>query len=356
MTPTNSIPIFDGHNDTLLDLYHSNKGSPRSFFSQSDQGHLDLPRARKGGFGGGFFAIFTPTNGENDDDAASVDKALEISMAPAIDQAYAQQFTIALAAQLFRLEAEAEGQIKVVRTVDELTTCLDQGILATIFHIEGAEAIDPDKLDALYVLYQAGLRSLGIVWSRPNAFGCGVPFMFPHSPDIGPGLTDAGRNLVKVCNQLGILIDLSHLNEKGVWDVANLSDVPLVATHSGAYTLCNSPRNLTDKQLDAIKETGGVVGVNFHNGFLREDGQHDAETSLSEIVRHVNYMVDRMGIDHVALGSDFDGANMPQDLGDVAGLPKLMAALRDHDYDEAELRMIAHENWVRVLRQTWKSD
>jgi membrane dipeptidase len=175
MTPTNSIPIFDGHNDTLLDLYHSNKGSPRSFFSQSDQGHLDLPRARKGGFGGGFFAIFTPTNGENDDDAASVDKALEISMAPAIDQAYAQQFTIALAAQLFRLEAEAEGQIKVVRTVDELTTCLDQGILATIFHIEGAEAIDPNKLDVPYTCF---IRPGYAHWASsgagltPSAVGC----------------------------------------------------------------------------------------------------------------------------------------------------------------------------------------
>ena len=258
-------------------------------------------------------------------------------------------------ARLFRLEAEAKGEIKVVRTVDELTQCLQEGVLAIIFHIEGAEAIDTN-LDTLYVLYEAGLRSLGIVWSRPNDFGQGVPFAFPQSPDTGPGLTAAGRALVRACNQLGILIDLSHLNEKGFWDVAETSEAPLVATHSGAYTLCESARNLTDKQLDAIKETDGIVGVNFHVSFLREDGRLERETPLTEIVRHVDYLAERIGIDRVALGSDFDGATMPQELGDAAGLPKLMTALRNHGYDEAALRKIAHENWVRVLRKTWRTD
>jgi membrane dipeptidase len=240
-----------------------------------------------------------------------------------------------------------------VRTVADLTTCLNRGIFAIIFHIEGAEAIDPN-LDMLYVLYQAGLRSLGPVWSRPNIFGYGVPFSFPNSPDIGTGLTDAGRNLVQTCNQLGILIDLSHLNEKGFWDIAQLTTAPLVATHSGAHTLCASPRNLIDKQLDAVKESGGLVGVNFHVGFLRPDGKNDADTPLTEIVHHLNYMVDRMGIDCVALGSDFDGALMPQELGNVTGLPKLIAALRQHGYDDDSLRKIAYENWLRVLNQTWK--
>jgi membrane dipeptidase len=206
----------------------------------------------------------------------------------------------------------------------------------------------------LYVLYQAGLRSLGIVWSRPNIFGYGVPFQFPGSPDIGPGLTPVGHDLVRVCNQLGIMIDLSHLNEPGFWDVANLSTAPLVASHSGVHALCASPRNLTDRQLDAIKESGGLVGVNFHVGFLRADGQANADTPLAEIVRHINYMVERIGIEHVALGSDFDGARMPAELGDVAGLPKLMARFREHGYDETALRKIAFENWVRVLGQTWR--
>jgi membrane dipeptidase len=226
--------------------------------------------------------------------------------------------------------------------------------LAIIFHIEGAEAIDPN-LDTLYVLREAGLRSLGIVWSRANVFASGVPFHFPLSPDVGPGLSDAGRALVQTCNELGIMLDLSHLNEKGFWDVAHLSQAPLVATHSCAHALCPSARNLTDKQLDAVAESGGIVGINYHVGFLRTDGDSKAETSLSEIVRHLTYIADRIGIDHVALGSDFDGATMPGDLKDVAGLPKLIAALQTHGYDEAALRKIAYQNWLRVLGQTWKA-
>lgn len=359
MTPKNSIPIIDGHNDTLLRLYQAKlKGETRPFLEQSNDGHLDLPRARQGGLGGGFFALFTPAHKEPlPDNPDSLEKevreALETSMAEAIELTYAQQWTIGMVADMYRLEAEAEGEAKIVRTVAELTACLDNGALAMIFHIEGAEAIGP-QLDMLRVLYQAGLRSLGLVWSRPNIFGVGVPFQFPNSPDIGPGLTDAGRHLVRGCNELGILVDMSHLNEKGFWDVAKISTAPLVATHSNAHALCNSARNLTDKQLDAIAASGGVVGVNFHVGFLREDGANNADTPLAEIVRHVNYMVERMGIDHVALGSDFDGATMPNELGDVTGLPRLMAALRAAGYDDEALRKIAYQNWVRVLEKTWK--
>jgi membrane dipeptidase len=258
-----------------------------------------------------------------------------------------------MAAKLFEVEAASAGEFKVVRTVDELASCLQQGVVAAIMHLEGVEPIDTD-LHALHVLYQAGLRSVGIVWSRPNAFAHGVPFNFPDSPDIGPGLTEAGQALVKTCNQLGILVDLSHLNERGFWDVAELSDAPLVATHSGVHALCATPRNLTDRQLDAIGETEGIVGVNFHIGFLRADGRSDVETSLTEIVRHAAYIADRIGIDHVGLGSDFDGATMPQDLHDVAGLPKLMQALREHGFGDADLKKIAYENWLRVLRKTWQ--
>ena len=239
------------------------------------------------------------------------------------------------------------------KIVDELEQCLSDGTLAMIIHIEGIEAIDT-KLNALEVFYQAGLRSLGITWSRDNAFGHGVPFAFPSSPDTGPGLTDAGKELVRVCQQIGVMVDLSHLNEKGFWDVASISENPLVATHSGVHELCPVSRNLTDKQLDAIRDSDGIVGVNYHVGFLRADGQVNSDTSLDTIVQHLDYMVDRMGIDHVALGSDFDGATMPDELGDVAGLPKLIAALEGAGYDEAALRKIAHENWLRVLRKTWK--
>jgi len=349
MNKSPNLPIFDGHNDTLLKLGSGAGRQGRSFFERSEQGHLDLPRAREGNLGGGLFAIFVEEGNQGNGDSAAVEAM--ISHSPELG--YAQQATISAIAQLSRLETESEGQVQVVCTADQLSACLEKGILAAVLHIEGAEAIDP-QLDALLVFYQARLRSLGIVWSRPNVFGHGVPFDFPRSPDIGPGLTSAGKALVRACNELGILVDLSHLNEKGFWDVARLTDAPLVATHSGAHTLCPSARNLTDAQIDAIGENGGLIGVNFHVGFLRADGQENPETPISEIVRHIDYIVGRIGVEHVAFGSDFDGAIMPQEMGDVTGLPKLVAALRAQDYGETDLAKITHQNWLRVIRQTWK--
>lgn len=347
----NQFPIFDGHNDTLLNLYLPQRGAGRSFFAQSTTGHIDLPRAQAGGFGGGFFAVFVPADPHLDED--STDPAVLARAIRPIEADYALGFALGLTASLYRLERQSAGQLAVVRTAEELKHCLEQGVLAAVLHLEGSEPLDPD-LEALEVFYQAGLRSLGIVWSRPNAFGHGVPFDFPASPNSGPGLTEAGKRLVRACNRLGVMIDLSHLNEKGFWDVAELSDAPLVATHSNAHALCPASRNLTDRQLDAIGASGGVVGVNFHVSFLRADGQKNPDTPLTDIVRHIDYIAGRIGVGHVALGSDFDGATMPAELGDVAGLPRLLAVLRTHGYDEDTLRKITHQNWVRVLEQTWR--
>jgi membrane dipeptidase len=222
-----------------------------------------------------------------------------------------------------------------------------------VLHLEGAEAIDPD-LEALEVWYAAGLRSLGPVWSRANAFAYGVPFISPSSPDTGPGLTAAGRRLVARCAELGVLVDLSHLNEAGFWDVARAGAGPLVASHSAAHALCPTSRNLTDRQLDAIRDSGGLVGMVFACPFLRADFADDPDTPLSEIVRHVRYVADRIGVDHVALGSDFDGATIPAPLGDVAGLPRLVDALGEAGFTDNELRAIAWENWRRVLGAWWR--
>ncbi len=357
MTAKNTLPILIGHNDTLLSLYLPERGEGRTFFTRSDKGHIDLPRAREGGMAGGFFAIFVPpdplTQPVSRAEPIKTATGYEMPLASAIDQTYAQRTTIAMMANLFRLDAESTGQVKVVRGVDELTACLRDGVLAAIIHFEGAEAINSD-LDALEVFYQAGLRSLGIVWSRPNAFAHGVPFKFPHSPDTGSGLTGAGRELVRACNRLGIMLDLSHLNEQGFWDVAALSDAPLVATHSNAHALCPTTRNLTDRQLDAIKESGGIVGLNFAVTDLREDGWNDANTPINIMVRHIDYLVEHLGIDCVGLGTDFDGATIPQEIGDVTGIPRLVAALREGGYDDTALRKIAYENWIRVLNKTWK--
>ncbi len=353
--PTNPL-VFDGHNDTLLDLFPLAPATPRrTFFEQSEQGHIDLPRARAGGLGGGFFAMFIPNRfrkGHARPRRIQVDGRLEYPVPPPVEQPYALELSLHMAAGLFRLEQESAGQLKIVRSAAELERCLKGKTFAAILHAEGADFIDPG-MDALEVMAQAGLKSLGLVWSRPNLFGAGVPFTFPGSPDNGPGLTRLGMALVQRCNQLRIMVDLSHLTEKGFWDVEAQSDAPLVATHSGAHALCASPRNLTDKQLDAIGRTGGMVGVNFHKGFLRADGNEKRKTSVSEIARHAAYIAERIGDEHVGLGSDFDGAWMPEDLGDVTGLPRLMDALRAVGFSGESLKRVAHGNWVRVLRATW---
>lgn len=345
-----NFPVIDGHNDTLLSLSEDE----RSFFIESEQGHIDFPRAKRGGFGGGFFAMFTPNEGyEINPENHLTMNGYDMPLPPKINQKDALQHTNALAAKLFQLEMKSDGKLKVVRSADELSLCLNENIIATIFHIEGAEAIDTN-FDVLHVLYQAGLRSLGPVWSRPNIYGEGVPFRYPSSPDIGEGLTDAGKALVHECNQLGIMVDNTHLNEKGFWDVAHLTDAPLVATHSNAHTLCPISRNLTDKQLAAIAESNGVVGINYAVNMLRQDGGFNRDTSLDEVVRHVTYIAEKFGVDHVALGSDFDGTTVPNEMKDVTGLPKLINRLKANGFNDEELRKITHGNWVRVLGDTWK--
>lgn len=361
MTLTNPFPIFDGHNDALLQLYLPDRSGERSFFTRSERGHIDLPRAGEGGMAGGFFAIFVPhesaiqTNqSTRDADLTITATGYEVRMAPAIEQTYAQRVTSDMMALLFRLEAESQGQFVVARATDDITSAMNRGALVAVLHFEGAEAIDPE-LEALESFYAAGLRSLGITWSRLNAFGHGVPFKYPASPDTGPGLTTAGCDLVRACNRLGILLDLAHLNERGFWDVAALTAAPLVVTHTCVHAICPVARNLTDRQLDAIGESDGIVGVAFDVSMLRPDGGRDRDTPLDVLVHHIAYIAERIGIDHVALGSDFDGATMPHALADASKLPDLVAALRSHGFDDDALRKLTHENWLRVLGKTWRA-
>lgn len=353
------VPVLDGHNDTLTQIRNAPPDRKRDFLTRSALGHIDLPRAREGGFAGGFFAIFSaspdwdrtpgPLLGP---DGEPVPGGRAVRPPPRLVRRSALAYTLATMSDLFRLEARSEGAVRVARTAAEVRRCMDDGVIAAILHIEGAESIDT-RLEALDVFYAAGLRSIGPVWSRPNAFAQGVPFDFPRGPDTGPGLTAAGKRLVRACNRLGVLVDLSHLNEAGFWDVARVSHAPLVATHSNAHALCPSPRNLTDRQLEAIRDSGGIVGINFHKGFLRADGESDRRTSMTEIVRHARYVADRIGVEHVGLGSDFDGAQMPDDLHDVARLPALVDALLADGFGEDEVRAVAHGNWLRVLEETW---
>ncbi len=277
-------------------------------------------------------------------------RTYDLPLPPPVSAADAVQTVMAEASILFRLEEL--DVLRVCRTVKDIETCLKDDKLAAVFHIEGAEAIDPD-FHSLDVLYRAGLRSLGPVWSRPTIFAEGVPSRFPGSPDIGEGLTDHGIRLIEKCNALGVMIDLSHLNEAGFWDVARLSKHPLVATHSNVHAICPHPRNLTDKQLGAIAESDGMVGLNFAVAFLREDGRMRSDVPIEQMLRHLDHLIAILGESRVGFGSDFDGAMIPAAIKDAAGLTKLREAMRQHGYDDGLMRKLCHGNWLRVLEKTW---
>ncbi len=351
--------VFDGHNDALLALYQPKPGQERSFFELSEFGDIDLPRAKQGGLSGGLFAIFTPPPLDAPERAPMygvtfTDDGYITALPNPLDQGYAQNFTDKVIDYAYQLEAESNRQVKVVHTYDTLEKCFEQGILALVLHLEGAEAIKPD-LSNLEDYYVDGVRSIGMVWSRPNEFGNGVPFTFPSSPDTGEGLTEAGKALVRECNRLGILVDLAHLNERGFWDAAEMTDAPLVVSHTAVHAITPFSRNLTDAQIDAVGASGGLIGMNFEAMATHPQGSIEENVPLTQITAHIDYIVNRIGIDHVAFGSDWDGADPPIDLSDVSKLPNLLQTLREGGYDEAALEKIAYGNWLRVLRNTWKA-
>ncbi|WP_172299236.1 dipeptidase [Pseudoruegeria sp. HB172150] len=343
-------PVFDGHNDLVLRLIRG-MVSAEDVVGGLEDGHIDLPRARKGGFGGGFFAIFVPSPADKSVRYEEMQKPqYDLPLPDMVPHDEALNVTLSGFEALEALETA--GAIIICRTAAELETALKGDLMAAVMHIEGAEAISPD-LSELEKFHARGLRSLGPVWSRPTIFGHGVPFRYPSDPDTGDGLTDAGKDLVRECNRLKIMIDLSHLNGKGVDDVAKISDAPLVATHSNAWTVCPHARNLTDRQLQMIADSDGMVGLNFASAFLRPDGKMEDDFGLDVMLRHIDHLIKILGEDRVGLGSDFDGALVPKPIGDCAGLPNLRAALAEHGVNDALMTKLTHGNWLRVLRKTW---
>ena len=348
------IPVFDGHNDLLYRLNAAPDRREAIWDGTEGAGQMDLPRMRAGGFAGGFFAVYIPSPHAFDapDFLSQMDNPpYDFPLDDLIGHAVAQPVALAQIGHLKWLERS--GALTICTTTAQIRSAMAAGTIAAILHFEGAEAIDP-SLDALHSFHAAGLRSLGPVWSRPTIFGHGVPFRFPSTGDTGPGLTDAGKRLVRDCNALGIMLDLSHLNEAGFNDVAALSDAPLVATHSNAHAICPSSRNLTDQQLGQISDSGGMVGLNFATCFLRPDGRESPDMTLEPMLRHLDHLIGALGEDHVGFGSDFDGATMPKEIKDVGGLPVLLAALKAHGYSDALLHKLAHQNWLALLDRTWR--
>ncbi|MEM6824958.1 MAG: dipeptidase [Pseudomonadota bacterium] len=341
----NTTAVFDGHNDALSRLW---RGGPKAIegFRRGGDGHIDLERAAKGGFVGGFFALFV--SGETRFDMGLLrHPPYNVPLPPAVSRTCARAVVDAQIDIMHELVAR--GDLLLCRTAGEIEAAIDDQRIAALMHLEGCEAIGPE-LEGLDELFEAGVRSLGPVWSRPTIFAHGVPFRFPSDGDVGSGLTEAGRRLVDGAAARGMIVDTSHLNMAGFYEIAERG-LPMVATHSNAHAVSPHSRNVTDAQLRVIGETGGVVGLNFATAMLRPDGSMQPKGAFEWMLRHLDHMMALAGEDHVALGSDFDGAIMPAEIGSVAGLGALQEAMHRAGYGSHLIGKICHGNWLAAIRR-----
>ena len=309
--------VIDGHCDSIGDQLERK----RWLGDRSNDGHVDLPRLREGGIDVQFFACYVPTPYQRH---GATTHALE-----RLDQ-------------LHLLAERLPDQFVLARTTDDILRAKAAGKVAGIAGLEGAEALDA-SIGVLRQFHRLGLRNLGLAWNHRNAACDGVA----ESRTNG-GLTEFGVKVVEECNQLGILLDVSHLSSAGLTDVLAVSQQPIIASHSNARALCDHPRNLTDAQMAAIAAKGGVIGVTFVDSFLNRANPQDA--SLDDIVANIEYMLGVVGPEHVALGSDFDGWTMAREIKDASCYPLITQKLVERGHDAKVIRLILGENLFRVMR------
>ncbi len=285
------MKIVDLHCDTISLL----KDTGGSLFH--NQGQYDLERAQTAGMYLQFFAMFTR---------------------PAEPNIALRQIIMQI--ETFHRQLEEHSQLLYnLKSYQDLYAPDRQNKLAAVLHLEGAECLGND-LDILNFLYRAGLRSIGLTWNYRNQFADGV-----SEGEAGGGLSKIGRKLVAEMEQIGILLDLAHVSVKSFYDALSYYKKPVLVSHSNAYSLCKSRRNLNDEQLRALHEHGGLVGITQVADFVHED-----KASIETMLDHMVYIAELIGVECVALGSDFDGAdNMV--IKDVSGyhyLPELMQQTR----------------------------
>ena len=309
--------VFDAHCDTLGDAI-ATPPRRRDLTQRSSKGHLDLPRMREGGVNAQIFACFP---GADRLKACPTNAAL-------------QRLEV-----LYDIMERAPGQITLVQTRDDLAALSPDGPIGAILGLEGVEALAGD-MHLLHTFHRLGVRNIGLTWNPRNAAADGV--------DAGSnfGLTSFGRNLVAACNELGIMVDVSHLNAAGLADVLDVSRSPIIASHSNANAVSPHRRNLNDEQIRAIAEKGGVIGATFVSHFLNADYQ---KASLADLLDHIDHLVQAAGVDHVGIGSDFDGCLPPQELDSGEKYPAVTDGLVSRGYAPDDIRKILGENFRRVF-------
>ena len=310
--------VFDGHCDTILEVMTHK----RTLEKKSTTGHLDIPRMKEGGINIQFFAVFI-------EDIYKPDRSLKR--------------TLQLIDCFYREIENNQDDISLVTNYNQIKKVNRAGKIAAILSIEGGEALEGD-LGVLRVLYRLGVRLLTLTWNQRNQIADGI-----GESRTGSGLTEFGIKVIDKMNDLGMLIDVSHLSETGFWDVIKRSKAPIVASHSNCYALCPHLRNLKDEQIKALADKGGVIGITFVPNFLTQEKR---KTTVEDVVKHIDYLVEKAGIDCVGLGSDFDGTDgLPLGLEGVDKIPNITEGLLDRGYKEREIEKILGGNFLRVFKE-----
>jgi len=301
--------VVDAHNDTII----THKRLGMSLNSRTDKTQVDFPRLREAKVDVSFFAV-------------------DVTIA------FKNYLTYALDAfGFFERELEQAGdEMSIVTTKRSLSEAIKDGKLGVVLAIENSDAVE-GSLNVLRMLFKLGVRSIGLTHNPRSLAADGV-----GESRTGGGLTTFGVQLIEEMNRLGIIVDLAHISEKGFWDALEVSRKPVIVSHGNCKALCNHRRNLTDEQLRGLASKGGVIGVTFVPAFIDEKAP-----SLSRLLDHIDHIVEVAGIDHVGLGSDFDGGGTL--LRDVTELPKITRGLLERGYEEGEVRKILGENFQRVL-------
>ncbi|MGB2782684.1 MAG: dipeptidase [Atribacterota bacterium] len=310
--------VFDGHCDTILEIMNHKK----SLGSRTPTGHLDIPRMKEGGVNVQFFAVFI-------EDIYKPDRSLKR--------------TLQLIDCFYREMEKNQDEISLVTNYNQINEANSAGKIAAILSVEGGEALEGD-LGVLRILYKLGVRLLTLTWNQRNQIADGI-----GESRTGSGLTEFGLKVIEEMNDLRMFIDVSHLSETGFWDVIKRSKAPIIASHSNCYALCPHPRNLKDEQIKALADKGGVIGITFVPNFLTQEKR---KTTVKDVVRHIDYLVEKVGIDFVGLGSDFDGTDvLPLGLESVDKIPNITEELLNRGYKEREIEKILGDNILRAFKK-----
>lgn len=326
------MKFIDLHCDTLMAAYLKGKKDLCDF----PDAMLDVPRMKRGGAMAQFFAIFMlPPGAEkwfDRTDPIDDDEYIETSLA------------------IFQgTMAACPNDIAPAYNAADVAKNDAAGKMSGLLTFEDGRMID-GKLENLDKYYQKGIRLISLTWNNENCFGA------PNSADaaiMGKGLTDFGKEAVLYMNELGIMVDVSHLSDGGFWDVAEVSQKPFVASHSNARDICPHTRNLTPEMIRKLAEKGGVTGLNFGPEFIHPD-KEKGKSDLDIMSRQIHELIDKGGVDCVALGSDYDGIYGDIELAGVDKVPLLFDRLHKDGLSDDAIEKIAWKNAMRVMKETLK--